>query len=182
MFDDVDQSLKNNNAILNKNGGLCGMPFSILRQKALDVQVNMNPEVEQINNDRDDMIANSASAAVKIDLSRADSSNNNSLLWVEKFRPKNFLELLSDDGTNRTLLRWLKLWDKVVFNKEVKRKKTQNDVTESQKLNDPNARILPTEVNSMLYPITGYLVSLPQFWEGVILNQKLSAHIRNPYQ
>jgi chromosome transmission fidelity protein 18 len=27
---------------------------------------------------------------------------------------------LSDDGTNRTLLRWLKLWDKLVFGKEKK--------------------------------------------------------------
>ena len=39
-------------------------------------------------------------------------------LWVEKYRPRNYMELLSDDGTNRTLLMWLKLWDKLVFNKE----------------------------------------------------------------
>ena len=119
---------------------MCGIPFSILRQQALDVQVNMNPEIVQIDNGRDDMISHSASASIKVDLSRADSNNNNELLWVEKFRPKNFLELLSDDGTNRTLLRWLKLWDKVVFNKDVKQKKTLNDA-ESQKSKDPNAKI-----------------------------------------
>ena len=51
-----------------------------------------------------------------------DSNNNTAVLWVEKFRPKNFIELLSDDGTNRTLLRWLKLWDKAVFNREPKAK------------------------------------------------------------
>ena len=28
---------------------------------------------------------------------------------------------MSDDGTNRTLLTWLKLWDKVVFGKEDKK-------------------------------------------------------------
>ena len=123
---------------------MCGIPFSILRQQALDVQMNINPEIVQIDNGRDDMISHSASASIKVDPSRADS-NNNKLLWVEKFRPKNFLELLSDDGTNRTLLRWLKLWDKVVFNKDVKQKKTFNDA-ESQKLKDPNAKILPTEV------------------------------------
>ena len=124
------------------------MPFSILRQQALDVQVNMNPEIVQMHG-RDDMVTHPVSAALKVDPSRADSNNNNNSLWVEKFRPKNFLELLSDDGTNRTLLRWLKLWDKVVFNKDVKRKKTQNDEAESQKLIDPNARILPTEVNTI---------------------------------
>jgi chromosome transmission fidelity protein 18 len=30
------------------------------------------------------------------------------------------MDLLSDEGTNRTLLVWLKLWDKLVFNRERK--------------------------------------------------------------
>ena len=51
---------------------------------------------------------------------KTDTNNNTSVLWVEKFRPKSFIELLSDDGTNRTLLRWLKLWDKAVFNRDPK--------------------------------------------------------------
>lgn len=38
------------------------------------------------------------------------------------FRPKSYMQLLSDDGTNRTLLTWLKLWDKVVYGKEVPKK------------------------------------------------------------
>ena len=41
-------------------------------------------------------------------------------LWMEKYRPRNYLDLLSEESVNRTLLHWLKLWDKVVFNKEVK--------------------------------------------------------------
>ena len=50
-------------------------------------------------------------------------------LWVEKYKPRSYMELLSDDGTNRTLLMWLKLWDKLVFNKErkVKPKKEEDD-------------------------------------------------------
>ena len=43
-------------------------------------------------------------------------------LWMEKYRPKNYLDLLSEESVNRTLLHWLKLWDKVVFNREVKLK------------------------------------------------------------
>lgn len=42
-----------------------------------------------------------------------------STLWVEKYRPKKYLDLLSDETTNRSLLSWLKMWDKVVFNKYV---------------------------------------------------------------
>ncbi|XP_077173051.1 chromosome transmission fidelity protein 18 homolog isoform X2 [Paroedura picta] len=39
-------------------------------------------------------------------------------LWVDRFTPKHYVELLSDDYTNRCLLKWLKLWDVVVFGKE----------------------------------------------------------------
>ena len=43
-------------------------------------------------------------------------------LWMEKYRPRNYLDLLSEENVNRTLLHWLKLWDKIVFNREVKMK------------------------------------------------------------
>eukprot|EP00117_Sycon_ciliatum_P023729 scpid35668/ scgid20094/ Chromosome transmission fidelity protein 18 homolog len=40
-------------------------------------------------------------------------------LWVDKYAPHVFTDLLSDDGTNRLLLSWLKLWDGVVFGRKV---------------------------------------------------------------
>lgn len=54
--------------------------------------------------------------------------DNTAELWVQKYKPNRYLDLLSDESTNRILLRWLKLWDKVVFNKEVnkKRRNTNN--------------------------------------------------------
>uniref|UniRef100_A0ABM5F0V8 Chromosome transmission fidelity protein 18 homolog n=1 Tax=Pogona vitticeps TaxID=103695 RepID=A0ABM5F0V8_9SAUR len=39
-------------------------------------------------------------------------------LWVDRFAPRCYMELLSDDYTNRCLLKWLKLWDTVVFGKD----------------------------------------------------------------
>uniref|UniRef100_A0A670XRY0 Chromosome transmission fidelity protein 18 homolog n=1 Tax=Pseudonaja textilis TaxID=8673 RepID=A0A670XRY0_PSETE len=39
-------------------------------------------------------------------------------LWVDQFTPRRYVELLSDDYTNRCLLKWLKLWDVLVFGKE----------------------------------------------------------------
>ncbi|MQL77015.1 hypothetical protein Taro_009412 [Colocasia esculenta] len=36
-------------------------------------------------------------------------------LWVEKYAPKSFTELLSDEQTNREVLLWLKQWDSCVF-------------------------------------------------------------------
>ncbi|NXI35892.1 CTF18 protein, partial [Galbula dea] len=46
-------------------------------------------------------------------------------LWVDKFAPRRYMELLSDDYTNRCLLKWLKLWDTVVFGKEKAVKKAK---------------------------------------------------------
>ncbi|XP_069590725.1 chromosome transmission fidelity protein 18 homolog isoform X1 [Ranitomeya imitator] len=50
-------------------------------------------------------------------------------LWVDRYTPRHYTELLSDDYTNRCLLKWLKLWDTVVFGKEktVKKPKAMPD-------------------------------------------------------
>ncbi|XP_076998396.1 chromosome transmission fidelity protein 18 homolog [Tamandua tetradactyla] len=39
-------------------------------------------------------------------------------LWVDEFAPQHYTELLSDDFTNRCLLKWLKQWDVAVFGRE----------------------------------------------------------------
>lgn len=52
-----------------------------------------------------------------------NGTDNTAELWVQKYKPNKYLDLLSDESTNRMLLHWLKLWDKIVFNKEVKRKR-----------------------------------------------------------
>lgn len=48
-------------------------------------------------------------------------------LWVELYKPRKYMELLSDETTNRTLLKWMKLWDKVVFNRRPKVKMGNGD-------------------------------------------------------
>ncbi|KUI68136.1 Chromosome transmission fidelity protein 18 [Cytospora mali] len=45
-----------------------------------------------------------------------------SLLWTEKYRARNFVDLVGDDHTNRQVLRWLKRWDPVVFPHSAKSK------------------------------------------------------------
>ncbi|KAJ2945466.1 hypothetical protein O0L34_g278 [Tuta absoluta] len=54
-----------------------------------------------------------------------DSGVNQTNLWVDKYRPVSYLDLLSEEPVNRALLHWLHLWDKVVFKKEVKTKEPQ---------------------------------------------------------
>jgi len=36
-------------------------------------------------------------------------------LWVDKYTPRSFLELLGDEEINREVLKWLKCWDRCVF-------------------------------------------------------------------
>ena len=62
-------------------------------------------------------------AVMREGLDQEGGDSHQTELWVEKFKPKSYTELLSDNGTNRTLLMWLKLWDKLVFGKERKVKK-----------------------------------------------------------
>ncbi|KAG5874386.1 hypothetical protein JTB14_000686 [Gonioctena quinquepunctata] len=41
-------------------------------------------------------------------------------LWTDLYKPRKYVELLSDESTNRIMLKWLKLWDKAVFNRNPK--------------------------------------------------------------
>ncbi|TYZ57890.1 hypothetical protein PybrP1_004408 [[Pythium] brassicae (nom. inval.)] len=37
------------------------------------------------------------------------------VLWLDKYKPKRFIDLLSDERTNREVLLWVKKWDRFVF-------------------------------------------------------------------
>ncbi|KAK2577163.1 hypothetical protein KPH14_003320 [Odynerus spinipes] len=72
-------------------------------------------------------------------------------LWVDKYKPKTYLDLLSDESVNRQLLHWLKLWDKIVFNKEIssQRKKISVSAKMPKKFEYNNQN----DVDSKGYPI-----------------------------
>ncbi|EXJ81828.1 hypothetical protein A1O1_07893 [Capronia coronata CBS 617.96] len=48
-------------------------------------------------------------------IASAGSSSTQHQMWTEKYRAKKFTELVGDDRTHRTILRWLKSWDDLVF-------------------------------------------------------------------
>eukprot|EP00736_Rhodelphis_marinus_P005112 Rmarinus@m.23098 len=45
------------------------------------------------------------------------STKAHTQLWVDRYAPKSYFDLLSSDSINRELVRWLKHWDSRVFNK-----------------------------------------------------------------
>lgn len=60
-------------------------------------------------------------------------------LWVEQYKPRKYIDLLSDESCNKNLLKWIKLWDKVVFGREVRTIEPKNPKIQ-QKLNTFNKR------------------------------------------
>eukprot|EP00088_Acartia_fossae_P024597 TRINITY_DN2552_c0_g1_i1.p1 TRINITY_DN2552_c0_g1~~TRINITY_DN2552_c0_g1_i1.p1 ORF type:complete len:946 (-),score=309.66 TRINITY_DN2552_c0_g1_i1:176-3013(-) len=99
--------------------GLCGVPFSRLQQQA-------EQEIEKLSTREKETYVDSG-----IESSDDDESSSQEL-WVEKFKPRSYMDLLSDVGTNRILLKWLKLWDKLVFGKEVKKVHTHKPDDQQQ--------------------------------------------------
>ncbi|XP_018321771.1 chromosome transmission fidelity protein 18 homolog [Agrilus planipennis] len=77
----------------------------------------------ELNNGVPDVSEENNSSGFKI-----SEENNNSQLWVDMYKPKSYFQLLSDESTNRSLLKWLKMWDKVVFNRNVIQKVKQNEM------------------------------------------------------
>ncbi|KAF2676879.1 hypothetical protein K458DRAFT_379203, partial [Lentithecium fluviatile CBS 122367] len=43
------------------------------------------------------------------------SKSKRTLMWTEKYRAKKFTDLVGDERTHRSVLRWLKGWDPIVF-------------------------------------------------------------------
>uniref|UniRef100_A0A3Q3A0D9 CTF18, chromosome transmission fidelity factor 18 homolog (S. cerevisiae) n=1 Tax=Kryptolebias marmoratus TaxID=37003 RepID=A0A3Q3A0D9_KRYMA len=91
--------------------GLLTVPIRVLKEQEAERQVveeSQHAENEE-NEDPD------------------DTEGRKSRLWVDRFSPRHYTELLSDDFTNRCLLKWLKLWDTVVFGRERKSRPARPD-------------------------------------------------------
>ncbi|KAJ2503491.1 Chromosome transmission fidelity protein 18 [Coemansia sp. RSA 1972] len=82
----------------------------------------INRMVGDIENDLDTeaMLRESEmDVASQTELSSAKSQRTGSnKLWVDKYRAQSFVDLISDERTNRAVLQWLKEWDYCVFGRE----------------------------------------------------------------
>ncbi|XP_069699964.1 chromosome transmission fidelity protein 18 homolog isoform X2 [Periplaneta americana] len=106
----------NNVGVQSRTVGLLSVPYEKLWEQAqLYIQKKLDQE------EAAEHAKSTEPAEPAIDSGYEDESESETAdLWVEKYKPRSYLELLSDEGANRTLLHWLKLWDKVVFNRERK--------------------------------------------------------------
>ncbi|XP_035195375.1 chromosome transmission fidelity protein 18 homolog isoform X2 [Oxyura jamaicensis] len=107
---------------------LLGVPFSYLKEqvneerhrRALEASQQLTEIINSCLETCDDTVEPQEAAEA------ADKEESTlHCLWVDKFTPRRYMELLSDDYTNRCLLKWLKLWDTVVFRREKPVKKAK---------------------------------------------------------
>ncbi|XP_036942114.1 chromosome transmission fidelity protein 18 homolog [Acanthopagrus latus] len=118
----------------NSHGGLglLALPIGVLREQEaekrhLQVVEESQRLSELLASNVNDVFFESESTEDKENNDPEDTEGLTSRLWVDRFSPRHYTELLSDDFTNRCLLKWLKLWDTVVFGKERKSRPVRSD-------------------------------------------------------
>lgn len=122
--DDVELLLPDN----RRKGNLLSRPFwDVWLDAQAELERQQQVEAERTANIVESHATNLLPEGVVVGESSGTCSEERQSvsLWVEKYRPLHFMELLSDDGVNRTLLQWLKLWDCVVFGRAPKVKPQQ---------------------------------------------------------
>lgn len=69
---------------------------------------------------------------------------SNETLWVEKWRPRKFLDLVGNEKTNRRMLSWLRQWTPAVFKEQLPKLPSEKEETglELDPLKRPQKRIL----------------------------------------
>ncbi|RFU79315.1 chromosome transmission fidelity 18 [Trichoderma arundinaceum] len=81
--------------------------------------------------------------------SLTDKRPKKTMLWTEKYRARNFMDLCGDDGTNRLVLRWLKKWDPLVFPGTAKAK------PKSMRRNGPHSQAEEEKPHRKILMLTG---------------------------
>ncbi|XP_065588837.1 chromosome transmission fidelity protein 18 homolog isoform X1 [Cyrtonyx montezumae] len=104
---------------------LLGVPFSYLKEQAFEEHRRRALEASQQLTEIINSCLESSHEAMEQPGDTGEEESAPHCLWVDKFAPRRYVELLSDDYTNRCLLKWLKLWDTVVFGREKPVKKTK---------------------------------------------------------
>uniref|UniRef100_A0AAZ3NUR4 Chromosome transmission fidelity protein 18 homolog n=1 Tax=Oncorhynchus tshawytscha TaxID=74940 RepID=A0AAZ3NUR4_ONCTS len=104
--------------------GLLAVPIEVLREQVAEKRHRQVVEesqrlTERLNSQVDEEFGE-LDGRQREEGDREEEEEEPSRLWVDQFSPQHYTELLSDDFTNRCLLKWLKLWDQVVFGRERK--------------------------------------------------------------
>ncbi|CAH8561952.1 unnamed protein product [Schistosoma intercalatum] len=88
----------------------------------------------------EELLKNSRSNMISAQIGEKHGESGFAQLWTTKYSPSTYLDLISDETTNRTLLRWLKAWDPYVFG---------TPVPKTQVKSNPNPGLIPYKSNDI---------------------------------
>ncbi|XP_073698781.1 chromosome transmission fidelity protein 18 homolog [Garra rufa] len=113
--------------------GLLAVPIEVLKEQIAEKRHRQVLEESQrltelMNSGIDSELLAEEQTDSGVDGDSVEDEGSSSRLWVDQFSPQHYTDLLSDDFTNRCLLKWLKLWDTVVFGRERKARSAPVDV------------------------------------------------------
>ncbi|XP_054445148.1 chromosome transmission fidelity protein 18 homolog isoform X2 [Pteronotus mesoamericanus] len=98
---------------------LLGVPFSSLKEQVDSERRQRSlEEAQRLSDTLHSLRTEEAEKEAPEEVPANSQDDSQHCLWVDEFAPQHYTELLSDDFTNRCLLKWLKLWDLVVFGQE----------------------------------------------------------------
>lgn len=120
--------------------GLLSEPIEVLRKQVTE---RRNQQVLEEFQRLTEMLARGVTQQLEVEEEdEEDEEGQQSRLWVDRYSPHHYTELLSDDFTNRCLLKWLKLWDTVVFGRERKVRPPPADRhAQNQNTSNPNQAV-----------------------------------------
>ncbi|KAM4750097.1 chromosome transmission fidelity protein 18 homolog isoform 2-T2 [Anableps anableps] len=132
--EETDIKTVDSRIVPNSHGalGLLALPIRALREQEAERRHQQVVEESQrltelLVSSVNDGFAESGNTEDEENGDTEDAEGQTSRLWVDRFSPRHYTELLSDDFTNRCLLKWLKLWDTVVFGRERKSRPIRSD-------------------------------------------------------
>ena len=106
-----------------RSGSLLAQPIAMLRDELDRQATERRAAAERAATLEQAAAASAAAAADGTDAGTASASDAPpppTQLWVDKYAPHKFMELLSDERVNRQVLHWVKGWDEHVFGRAVK--------------------------------------------------------------
>ena len=83
--------------------------------------------------------SNNAHYASKSDPSSSSKVHND--LWVDRYRPQQYTDLLGDDRVHREVMAWVKEWDYCVFGKSKGKQKMTEDWQNSDEYRRPQEKV-----------------------------------------
>ena len=122
-----DHTKNNNNKNNNNNNSSINNEEHTSSKKSCSLGVSMQELFRRVDVMKRRNITNTIAAARRRDNKSLNNNNTNfgnnnkdddDMLWVDKHAPASFPHLLSDEKTNREVLRTLRGWDPYVFNRD----------------------------------------------------------------